>query len=78
VRFTVTGGAILALDNANLRVHDSLPSDRREAFNGRGLAILRPGRAGPMRLTAQADGLPAVSLTVQIREGHRPPAVRTP
>ncbi|HET9512733.1 MAG TPA: glycoside hydrolase family 2 TIM barrel-domain containing protein, partial [Gemmatimonadales bacterium] len=47
VRFTVTGGTILALDNANLRVHDSLPADRREAFNGRGLAILRAGRAGP-------------------------------
>ena len=46
VRFTVTGGSIVALDNADLQDHDPYQADRRHAFNGRGLAILRAGAAG--------------------------------
>jgi hypothetical protein len=40
VSFTATGGNILVVDNANLRDLDPYGSDRRHAFNGRGLAIL--------------------------------------
>ena len=49
VQFAISGGSILALDNANLRDLDSPRSGERRAFNGRGLAILRaaqPGRFG--------------------------------
>ena len=55
VRFAVTGGTMLALDNADLHVHDSLPAGRKPVFNGRGLAILRGSRPGTMRLTAKAE-----------------------
>jgi beta-galactosidase len=75
VRFTVTGGTILALDNADLTDHDPYRSDRRRAFNGRGLAILRAGQAGVLRLTARADGLLGASVTVDVRIGNPPDAV---
>jgi beta-galactosidase len=79
VRFTVTGGSIVALDNANLQDHDPYRADRRHAFNGRGLAILRAVQPGPMRLSASADGLREASVSVQVvRGGAREavPAVR--
>jgi beta-galactosidase len=67
VRFTVTGGSILALDNADLQDHDPYRSDRRRAFNGRGLAIVRAAQAGTLRLTAAADGLRDAGVTIQVR-----------
>ena len=67
VRFAVTGGSIVALDNANLRDLDPSQSDHRRAFNGRGLAILRAAGAGPLRVTASADGLRPASLSVVVR-----------
>jgi len=67
VRFTVTGGGIVALDNADMRDHDSYQADRRHAFNGRGLAILRAARPGALRVTANADGLQEASVTVLVR-----------
>jgi beta-galactosidase len=74
VRFTVSGGTILAVDNANLRDLDPSHADRRRAFEGRGLAILRAAAPGTVRLTASADGLPAVSVRVQVTRG-RPASV---
>jgi beta-galactosidase len=70
VHLTVTGGTILALDNADLRDHDPYRSDRRHAFNGRGLAILRAAQPGQMRLTASADGLRDASVSVQVVRGQ--------
>jgi beta-galactosidase len=75
VRFTVSGGTILALDNANLRDLDPSHSDRRRAFDGRGLAILRAATAGAVRLTASADGLPAASIRVQVTRGRPAPVI---
>jgi beta-galactosidase len=66
VRFTVTGGTIVALDNADLRDHDPYRSDRRHAFNGRGLAILRAPMPGLLHLTASADGLREASVRVEV------------
>jgi beta-galactosidase len=77
VRFTVAGGTILALDNANLRDLDPSHADRRRAFEGRGLAILRAEMPGTVRLTASADGLPAATISVQVARG-RPAAVIPP
>jgi beta-galactosidase len=41
VRFTVAGGAIVVVDNADLQDLEPYRTDRRQAFNGRGLAIVR-------------------------------------
>jgi beta-galactosidase len=75
VRFTVTGGTIVALDNADLRDHDPYRSDRRHAFNGRGLAILRAAAPGSLAVTASADGLKGASVTIVVRRGTAPEAV---
>jgi beta-galactosidase len=69
VAFTVTGGNILALDNADLGDHDPYHSDRRHAFNGRGLAILGATQPGLLRLTASANGLAPGSLTLRVVRG---------
>ena len=75
VAFTVTGGSILVLDNANLSDHDSYRSDRRHAFNGRGLAILGASQPGRARLTASANGLAPASLSVRVVGGEALKAV---
>jgi beta-galactosidase len=75
VRFTVMGGSIVALDNANLQDHDPYRADRRHAFNGRGLAMLRAAQPGVLRLTASAEGLRDASVTVQVAPGRAPEAV---
>ncbi len=75
VRFTVSGGSILALDNADLRDHDPYRADRRHAFNGRGLAILRAALPGLLRIAASADGLRTASLSVLVVRGDAPAAI---
>ncbi len=75
VSFTVTGGSILALDNGDMRDHDPYRSDRRHAFNGRGLAILRAARPGMLTLTASAGGLSPTRLTIVVRHGSGPEVV---
>lgn len=66
VRFSVVGGRVVALDNADLQDHDPYQSTSRRAFNGRGLAILRPAGRGPMRVTAAADGLKEATMTITV------------
>ncbi|MFL5517773.1 MAG: DUF4982 domain-containing protein, partial [Gemmatimonadales bacterium] len=75
VRFRVTGGSALALENGDLGNHDPYPSDRQHAFNGRGLAILRAAQPGRLRLTASADGLRGASVIVQVVQGEAHNAV---
>jgi beta-galactosidase len=75
VSFTAAGGGIVALDNADMRDHDPYHSDRRHAFNGRGLAILRAAAPGLLRLVARADGLRDASLTIVVGRGEAPEAV---
>ena len=79
VRFTVTGGAIVAVDNADLQDHDPYQVDHRRSYHGRGLAILRAtqvgGGGGVLRITATADGLKDASVTVVVRKGSVPAVV---
>jgi beta-galactosidase len=75
VGFTVTGGSILMLDNGNLADHDPYLADRRRAFNGRGLAVLRATEPGRLRLTAGVDGLEPASLTLEVVPGEAPKVV---
>ena len=67
VSFTATGGNILVVDNADLQDLDPSRTDRRHAFKGRGLAILRAQRPGVLRVSATADGLKPASVKVQVR-----------
>jgi len=75
VRVSVTGGAIVALDNGDITDHDPYRSDRRHAFNGRGLAILRAAQPGVLTVTAAADGLRPASISVQVVRGDAPASV---
>jgi beta-galactosidase len=75
VHFTVGGGRILALDNADLADHDPYQADQRHAFNGRGLAILRADQPGALALTASADGLRPASVRVVVVRGTAPEAI---
>ena len=75
VRFTVTGGAIVALDNADLQDHDPYQVDHRRTYHGRGIAILRATQVGSLRITATADGLKDANATVVVRKGGAPAVV---
>ncbi|HUJ66207.1 MAG TPA: glycoside hydrolase family 2 TIM barrel-domain containing protein [Acidimicrobiales bacterium] len=75
VQVTVSGGTLVALDNADLQSHEPYRTDHRAAFNGRGLAIIRPSGPGPMTVTATSPGLGAGHLTVVARPGVAPVAV---
>ncbi|MGD8279016.1 MAG: glycoside hydrolase family 2 TIM barrel-domain containing protein, partial [Gemmatimonadota bacterium] len=76
VRFTVTGGDIVALDNGDLRDHTAYRTDHKRAFNGRGLAILRAREPGTIRVTAAAAGLADGIIEIVVAEGDPVPAIR--
>jgi len=75
VRFTATGGRLVALDNGDLRAHGPYQSDERHAANGRGLAILHATGPGALRVTAASAGLAPASLTLTVRDAVLPAAV---
>ena len=75
VRFSVSGGSILALDNADLSDHDPYRTDRRRAFNGRGLAILSASRPGVLRLSASAEGLREATASLVVSRRLVPESV---
>jgi beta-galactosidase len=75
VRFVVTGGSILALDNADLTDLDPYRSDHRHAFNGRGLAIVGASRPGLLRLSASVEGLGPATVEVRVVPGSAPVVV---
>ena len=77
VSFTATGGNILVVDNANLRDLNPYRTDRRGAFNGRGLAILRAQKPGVLRVSASADGLSTATISVGVVRGKVVEAVPT-
>jgi beta-galactosidase len=75
VHVAITGGNILALDNGDLKDQTSYRSGERHAFNGRGLAIVKAGSPGVLRVEAKADGLRSASLTLQTVAGRTVPSV---
>ena len=78
VHVTVTGGGLVALDNADLQSHDSYRSAERRAFNGRLLAILRAAKpGGTIQITASGEGLHEARVTIHVQAGS-PPAVIAP
>jgi beta-galactosidase len=75
VNVTVTGGDLLALDNANLQDQSGYRTGQRRAFNGRGLAIVRATKPGTIRVDASADGLGSASITLRVVRGRATPFV---
>jgi beta-galactosidase len=60
VRFSVTGaGKIEAVDNGNAATEEPFHADRRKAFSGMALLIVRSqsGKPGRIRIAAASDGL---------------------
>jgi beta-galactosidase len=75
VRVTVTGGDLLALDNADLQDQSGYRTGQRRAFNGRGLAIVRATKPGLVRVEASAAGLRSSSITLNVVRGRATPVV---
>jgi beta-galactosidase len=75
VRFTIDGGSVLLVDNANLRDLEPYRKDGRNVFNGRALAIVRAAQPGALRLTAATEGLPSASITLPVIRGPAPDAI---
>jgi beta-galactosidase len=77
VRFTVAGPArLLAVGNGNPADHGSYQARERRAFHGLLLAMVQStDRAGTVRVTAQADGFPPVSVDVMVVPGPAPAAL---
>ena len=67
VRFELGGpGVIAAVDNGNAASVEPFQADRRKAFSGLALVIVRAkrGEAGPISLKASAEGLAAAETTI--------------
>lgn len=75
VRIAVTGGQVLAIDNANLQDLEPYQKDRRHAYGGRGLAYIRADRPGQLTITAAAEGLRSATVSVVVRQGRVAPAI---
>jgi beta-galactosidase len=70
IRFSVSGpGEIVATDNGDATDFNIFSSHDRKAFNGLALVIIKAKRdqTGSVVITAESDGLPAVTCTVTTR-----------
>jgi beta-galactosidase len=67
IRFSLSGpGEIVAVDNGDATNLESFQAKERNAFNGLCLVIVRTkaGRAGQIKLRAQADGLTGAAILI--------------
>jgi beta-galactosidase len=68
IRFDTSGPAkLIAVDSGNVTSTEPFQSDRRRAFEGRVLAIVRATAAGKITLKASVDGLPPASVEIDAR-----------
>ena len=67
VTFKITGpGVVAAVDSGSIASHEPFQAMQRKAFQGRCVAMVKAtGAAGRITLTAQADGLPEASVTLE-------------
>lgn len=70
VRFSVSGdGELAASGNASPNDMESFRNPLCSTYNGRAMAILRPsGKPGSITLIAEAEGMKAVSLTIDVKD----------
>lgn len=65
-KFAVTGGRIIGVGNGNPSGHESDLGSERSLFNGYAQVIVQTTReAGPLKLTAQADGLAPTKAVIE-------------
>ncbi len=69
IRFSVEGPAAIAgVDNGSQTSHEPFRSDRRRAFNGRCLLVVRAGETGgTVWVTATADGMPEAKCRLKLK-----------
>jgi len=67
VKFQVEGsGAIVGVDNGDPVSHESFKAPQRKAFHGKCLVVVQSGeKAGIIKLTANAEGLPSVTVEIK-------------
>lgn len=76
VKFAVTGGRIIGVGNGDPSCHESDVGRERSLFNGYAQVIVQSTHAaGPLKLTAQADGLAPAEAVVET-QAPRTPAAR--
>lgn len=67
VDFSLTGGTLAAVANANRNNVDSFQRPRRWTYLGQAMAIIRPPKtAGTMTLFASAEGLHGTSISLKV------------
>jgi beta-galactosidase len=69
VTYALTGPATIAgVGNGDATNHESFQGHRHKLFNGLGLVVIQVGDdAGPVTLTATADGVPAATATIDVQ-----------
>ena len=69
INFNISGpGFVAGVDNGSEISHESFKANHRQAFHGMALAIIQSkSGAGPIKLTATADGLPPSSIVITAR-----------
>jgi beta-galactosidase len=70
IKFSISGpGEIVATDNGDPTDMTAFPSHERKAFNGLALVIVKSkrGQTGSVVVTAESDGLPPVTCSVNTR-----------
>jgi beta-galactosidase len=68
IEFGIEGpGEIIATDNGNSFDMEAFSSNKRTAFSGLALVIVRPvkGEPGTIKVTAVSDGLSAGKITIK-------------
>ncbi len=68
VRFEVAGpGELVAVDNGSITSHESFVGDKRSAFQGRCLAIVRATGEGTIVVTASSEGLESAKVEIDAK-----------
>jgi beta-galactosidase len=68
IKFEVTGGSIVGVDNGNQISHESFKAKQRKAFHGLALAIIQSKqKSGRIVLKASSDNLTPGSVVINAR-----------
>lgn len=65
VRFTVTGGKLIGVENGNLRDLGSVLAKERKAWSGMCLGIVGATKPGVVKVKVESDGLKSAELTLK-------------
>jgi len=65
VRFKVSGGRLVGVENGNMTDLGSVLASERKAWSGKCLAIIAADKPGSVTVTAEADGLQGSTVTFQ-------------